>query len=131
MSANKIPKDGALIAITTVFITQAVLNSIGKSKIGIVIDVTFLIIVGIIVAVILIRYRNKGIGPRLNITASIIVLLTCLLIGTTLIMNNFYPQFGDTHKILSTALNFSAIGSGLIFFIFISIVGFIFTKNNR
>lgn len=131
MSDNKSPKNGALIAITTVFITQAVLHSIGESKIGIVIDVTFLIIVGIIVAITLIRYRTKGIGPRLNITASIIVLLTCLLIGTNLIMNTFYPQFRDTHKIFSSILSFSAIGSGLVFFIFIIVVGLIFIKNNK
>jgi len=128
MSANKNPKEGAMIALITVIITQIVLYLIGISKISIVIIVTLLMVIGVAFAFTMIKYGDKGLGRKLNIIASILMLLACILMGAMLIMIKCYPQFGDTHEIFAITLVFSAIGSFISVVIFWIIVGSIQSK---
>jgi lysylphosphatidylglycerol synthetase-like protein (DUF2156 family) len=109
MSANRSTKEGVGIALITVAITQIALNSIGINKTSVVIVVTLLMVFGIVFAVTMIKYGNKGLGRRLNITASIIMLLACILAGAMLIMIISYPQFGYTHELLAITLAFSLL----------------------
>jgi hypothetical protein len=129
MSTNKSPIEGAMIGLITVIITQIVLKSIGINKISVILVSTLLIASGVIFAVTMIKNGNKGLGFRLNITASIIMLLACILGGAMFIMIECYPQFGDTHKILAMILVFSALGSFLLVVIFWTVTFFIITKN--
>lgn len=130
MSSNKSPKYGAMIGLITVIITQIVLNLIGINKISVLIVVTVLIAFGVTFAVIMISYGNKGFGLRLNIAASIVMLLSCILSGATLIMIICYPEFGDTHKILAMTLVFSTIGSFVAVVLFWIVVACIFMESN-
>lgn len=131
MSANRSTKEGVGIALITVAITQIALNAIGINKTSIVIVVTLLMVVGIVFAVTMIKYGNKGLGRRLNIIASIIMLLACILAGAMLIMIICYPQFGDTHELLAITLVFSATGSFVAVVIFWIVVASILMKNKR
>jgi Na+(H+)/acetate symporter ActP len=119
------------IGVTIVLVTQIMLRILDNTKWFTQVVIAFLTFISFIYPVIILSYKDKLLGRKLNIIGSVITSTTCLLISLLLIMLEFFSNLVDKYLVLTTILWVLCFISFLTLIIFWIVVANKIIEKNR